>query len=94
MPGLYRVVSVSYLLQTEHKASPQSSSVAPHTLMWLQGVSVFDPKFNIVSPGANQAIYYPYNSEEKERLTQHHDDLNELIYGDEGKDAVGKLEVS
>lgn len=25
----------------------------------LQGIDVFDPKFNIVSPGADQDLYFP-----------------------------------
>lgn len=60
----------------------------------LQGISVFDPKFNIVSPGADQSIYYPYNSEDKPRLTEYHEALKDLIYGDEGEHAVGKLQAS
>lgn len=60
----------------------------------IQGCDIYDPKFNIVSPGADQQIYYPYNSDKQERLTEYHDELNELIYGDENDEAVGKLEVS
>lgn len=61
---------------------------------FVQGCDVFDPKFNIVSPGADQSIYYPYNSEDKKRLTEYHDEIDDLIYGDESKTAVGKLKVS
>ena len=61
--------------------------------MNVQGCDVYDPKFNIVSPGADQSTYYPYNSEKQERLTDYHDELKELLYGDENEGAVGKLEV-
>eukprot|EP00884_Botryococcus_braunii_P012793 jgi/Botrbrau1/21514/Bobra.174_2s0018.2 len=46
----------------------------------IHGVNVFDPKFNIVSPGADQDIYFPY-SDSKRRLTSLHQDLEELLYG-------------
>ena len=55
---------------------------------------MFDPKFNIVAPGADQTIYYPYNSKDKPRLTEYHQEIDELIYGDENEKAVGKLEVN
>jgi len=35
---------------------------------------VYDPKFNIVSPGADQEIYFPYNKTER-RLTSLHPEL-------------------
>ena len=60
----------------------------------MQGCDVFDPKFNIVSPGADQSIYYPYNSEDKKRLTEYHEEIDKLIYGDESETAVGKLQAS
>ena len=59
----------------------------------MQGCDVFDPKFNIVSPGADQSIYYPYNSDEKKRLTEYHDEISDLIHGEESETAVGKLEA-
>ena len=57
----------------------------------VQGIDVFDPKFNIVSPGADPDVYFPY-TEEKRRLTKYHDEIKELLYGapQEGK-YVGQL---
>ncbi|KAF6155251.1 hypothetical protein GIB67_019777 [Kingdonia uniflora] len=34
----------------------------------VQGIDVFDPKFNIVSPGVDDTIYFPY-TEEKQQVT-------------------------
>ncbi|KAL5995783.1 SAGA histone acetylase and TREX-2 complexes component [Asimina triloba] len=45
----------------------------------VHGIDVFDPKFNIVSPGADMAIYFPY-TEEKLRLTSLHPEIEELLY--------------
>ncbi|KAH9608232.1 hypothetical protein KSS87_015045 [Heliosperma pusillum] len=47
----------------------------------VHGIDVFDPKFNIVSPGADMSIYFPY-TEEKKRLTALHPEIEELLYSD------------
>lgn len=45
----------------------------------VHGIDVFDPKFNIVSPGADMSIYFPYSEQEK-RLTALHPEIEELLY--------------
>ncbi|KAK4479001.1 hypothetical protein RD792_014510 [Penstemon davidsonii] len=47
----------------------------------VHGIDVFDPKFNIVSPGADMNIYFPYTETEK-RLTKYHPEIEELLYSD------------
>nr|VFJ97989.1 MAG: sucrose synthase [Candidatus Kentron sp. H]VFJ98205.1 MAG: sucrose synthase [Candidatus Kentron sp. H]VFK03340.1 MAG: sucrose synthase [Candidatus Kentron sp. H] len=47
----------------------------------VNGIDVFDPKFNIVSPGADADIYFPY-SEHDRRLGDLHGFIDKLIYGD------------
>ncbi|XP_021756725.1 sucrose synthase [Chenopodium quinoa] len=47
----------------------------------VHGIDVFDPKFNIVSPGADLSIYFPY-TEEKKRLTALHPEIEELLYSE------------
>ncbi|KAL5785164.1 hypothetical protein ACOSQ2_007556 [Xanthoceras sorbifolium] len=57
----------------------------------VHGVDVFDPKFNIVSPGADMCIYFPY-SEKERRLTALHGPIEELLYDPEQNDEhVGML---
>eukprot|EP00775_Hariotina_reticulata_P011337 gene11337-11486_t len=57
----------------------------------VDGIDVYDPKFNIVSPGADQDIYFPYNQSDR-RLTSLHPELKELVYGtQEAPVAVGVL---
>ena len=52
---------------------------------------MYDPKFNIVSPGADSEIYFPYSATER-RLTSLHPGLNELVYGtSEEPTAIGVL---
>nr|KJB54539.1 hypothetical protein B456_009G038000 [Gossypium raimondii] len=45
----------------------------------VHGIDVFDPKFNIVSPGADMEIYFPY-TEEKRRLKHFHTEIEDLLY--------------
>ncbi|RJX33694.1 MAG: sucrose synthase [Desulfurivibrio sp.] len=46
----------------------------------IKGIDVFDPKFNIVSPGADEEIYFPY-FETGKRLTGLQGEIKELIFG-------------
>ena len=45
----------------------------------VHGINVFDPKFNIVSPGADMSIYFPY-TEESKRLTSSLAEIKELLF--------------
>ena len=55
------------------------------------GIDVYDPKFNIISPGADAEVYFSY-SKKKRRLTHFRDAIEELIYGDQtGGDVRGVL---
>ena len=51
----------------------------PGSYRVVNGIDVFDPKFNIVSPGADMNIYFPF-SDEKRRLKALHVDIEDLIY--------------
>jgi sucrose synthase len=58
-----------------------------------QGIDVFDPKFNIVSPGADSDIYFSYG-EAQRRLTSLHPEIEELLFGPEDPHlAVGTLKA-
>lgn len=56
----------------------------------IQGVDVFDPKFNIVSPGAEETTYFSYGAKEH-RLTDLHQELRQLIFGGETPTSRGVL---
>ncbi|CAK9274114.1 unnamed protein product [Sphagnum jensenii] len=45
----------------------------------VDGIDVFDPKFNIVSPGADQSVYFPFTDKER-RLTHIHESIEELLF--------------
>ncbi|MED6171909.1 Sucrose synthase 2 [Stylosanthes scabra] len=57
----------------------------------VHGIDVFDPKFNIVSPGADMSIYFPY-SEKQKRLTALHGSIEKLLFDPEQTDEyIGTL---
>jgi len=50
----------------------------------LNGIDVFDPKFNIVSPGVDASVYFPW-SDPSRRMKGVSQQLKELIYGIEAR---------
>lgn len=48
----------------------------------VSGINVFDPKFNIAAPGADQSVYFP-NSEKLKRFTSFDSAIEELLYNRE-----------
>src|SRR5690606_30812557 len=56
----------------------------------LGGVDVHDPRFNIVSPGADARILFPYSARER-RMEALHGEIEELIFGGDRQDARGVL---
>ena len=51
----------------------------PGLCRFVSGVNVFDPKFNIASPGADQSVYFPYTQKSK-RLTSFLSEIEELLF--------------
>lgn len=56
-----------------------------------RGIDVFDPKFNIVSPGADPDVFFPYSEEEKRPRELLEGEIKTLIEGEPNEDARGKL---
>lgn len=56
----------------------------------LNGIDIFDPKFNIVSPGANADVYFPYSDEDR-RLSSLWPEIEAMIFGGPMPSARGAL---
>lgn len=56
----------------------------------VYGIDVFDPKFNIVSPGADPRVFFPY-SQTEHRSDEMRDIVAELVHGDSVDEARGRL---
>ncbi|MFQ5487944.1 MAG: sucrose synthase [Gammaproteobacteria bacterium] len=68
-----------------------SAFTMPDLYRVVNGIEMFDPKFNIVSPGANADVYFPY-TDEKRRLPALHGELEHMVFGHhQGPDARGVL---
>ena len=56
------------------------------------GVNPFHVKFNIVSPGVNEKIYFPYTKTDQ-RIKETHSSLNDLMFNNtDDKDTVGQFD--
>jgi sucrose synthase len=56
----------------------------------VNGTNVYDPKFNIVSPGADEEIYFPYLATER-RLSHLRGELESMVFGEGRGDSRGVL---
>jgi sucrose synthase len=53
----------------------------------VQGIDVYDPKFNIVSPGADAEVYFPYTESER-RLSHFAGEIDQLVFGTETGESI------
>ncbi len=69
-----------------------ASFTMPGLYRVVHGIDVHDTKFNIVSPGADAEVYFPYTENDR-RLHHLKDSIDDLIFGREaGNDVRGVLE--
>ncbi len=55
------------------------------------GINLFHPKFNVISPGVDESIYFPY-FEKKKRDKEKTEAIRELLLFDQGGNIFGTLE--
>lgn len=67
-----------------------SAYTMPGLYRVVQGMDPFDPKFNIVSPGADAEVYFPYH-ETARRLSGLHAEIEAMIYQRDYPDCRGAL---
>ncbi|MDD3516998.1 MAG: sucrose synthase [Chromatiales bacterium] len=67
-----------------------SAFTLPGMYRVVKGIEVFDPKFNIVSPGADADIYFPHGESER-RLGGLHGEIESLLFEDGRADTRGRL---
>jgi sucrose synthase len=67
-----------------------STFTMPALYRVVHGIDAFDPKFNIVSPGADENVYFPHTETER-RLSGLAGEIQELIFGGPRADARGAL---
>ena len=67
-----------------------ASFTMPDLYRVVNGIDIFDPKFNIVSPGADPEVYFPH-AEQGRRLTEMAADIDDLLFGGVRPDTRGAL---
>lgn len=67
-----------------------SAFTMPDLYRVVNGVDVFDPKFNIVSPGADDGAFFSCRDGER-RLNELSDEIDELIFGHPAEGSRGEL---
>ncbi len=65
----------------------------PELYKVVHGVNLFHPKFNVVSPGVDDAIYFPY-TETGRRLKNQTQEINDRLFVKQGEDVFGELKHS
>lgn len=68
-----------------------SAFTMPDLYRVVNGVDIFDPKFNIVSPGADDGAFFSCRDGER-RLSELSDEIEDLIFGEPAGDSRGQLE--
>lgn len=63
----------------------------PELYKVTDGVNLLHPKFNVVSPGVDESIYFPYTDTAR-RLKNQTKELNERLFFKKGDDIFGELE--
>ena len=63
----------------------------PELYKVINGVNLLHPKFNVVSPGVDESIYFPYTDTSR-RLKNQTEELNERLFFKKGDDIFGELE--
>jgi sucrose synthase len=56
------------------------------------GIDVFDPKFNIVSPGADSSVFFPYTETGRRQQDLLVDRIKGMVEGDSNEESRGVLE--
>lgn len=62
-----------------------SNFTLPGLYRVVDGIDMYDPKFNIVSPGADERIYFPYHAHDR-LLSALHGEIAELVFGEAARD--------
>ncbi|KAH7533972.1 hypothetical protein FEM48_Zijuj04G0188200 [Ziziphus jujuba var. spinosa] len=68
-----------------------SAFTLPGLCRVVSGINVFDPKFNIAAPGADQTVYFPFTERQK-RFTVFNPAIEELLYSrEDNNEHIGYL---
>lgn len=64
----------------------------PGLMQVTNGINLFHPRFNVISPGVNTEIYFPYKEKKKRRSRQKIKNLAAVIFEQEDSESLGCLD--
>ena len=79
--------------QTLGQYESYSSFSLPGLYRVVSAVDPYDPKFNIVSPGADPTVFYAYDAESTTPF-EIVDDVADLVHGSKRDDAIGEFDLA
>lgn len=63
----------------------------PDLFQVINGINLFAPKFNVIPPGVDEELYFPYFEQEK-RIQNKQQQWENRLFTDESEDIYGKLD--
>jgi sucrose synthase len=76
--------------ETAGQYESYSAFTMPGLLRVSHGIEVFDPRFNIVSPGVDDEVYFPFDREEQ-RFQGLHPEIESWVLGGDHDEVRGRL---
>jgi len=64
----------------------------PGLIHVTSGINLFHPRFNVIPPGVNNDIYFPYTAKKRRRSWQKVKALSRMIFTGEDSDSFGSLD--
>lgn len=77
--------------EAEGQYESYSAFTMPGLYRVVSGIDCYDPKFNIVSPGANAEIFFSWDDTDR-RSEELQDEIRELVFGDPASEHRGAFE--
>ena len=65
------------------------SFTMPGLMNVVNGLNLYAPKFNVIPPGISEELYFPYNSQEKQRDEAQMNRLEKRLFYDEDEEIIG-----
>ncbi|MDF1613578.1 sucrose synthase [Desulfurivibrio dismutans] len=63
----------------------------PGLLNVISGINLFHPRFNVIPPGVNQEVYFPYNRKRGRKVKMRRE-VNRLLFEQEDANCLGRLD--
>ena len=63
----------------------------PGLMQVISGINLFHPRFNVIPPGVNREIFFPFSESERRLPRRHRESLEEALFSQCCEDSIGEL---